>query len=107
MNIDISDSELADILIARLNKLIEDPHVRSDIDVLIDAHVSGSTDTREHRTIITAARPGGVTAYLGTLGLLNGLMSHVGGEGEHKDCGRITAECGDYECLVRFRRTVA
>jgi hypothetical protein len=101
MSIDISDSELADILIARLNKLIEDPHVRADIDVLIDVRVPVCPATREHPTIVT------YDECVGTLGLLNGLMSHVGGEGEYKGYGRITAEYDDDENLLRFRRTVA
>lgn len=68
---------LADILIERLNKLIEDPAVRADISALIETR---------------------------GLGLINGLVGVIP-DGPRKDWGYIAADFDDENKLVKFLRT--
>jgi hypothetical protein len=96
----MKDEELADEVIARLNKLIEDPAVRKDIGTLLERRIplgELSTKTREHPTIQT---PMG----LGAFGLLNGLVGVIT-SGPRQGWGYISAEFSDDNQLVRFLRT--
>lgn len=97
---------LADSLITRLNKMIEDPAVRLDIERLIEHRIEPvSQATIDHPTLqpYKDARSG--RTGLGFLGLLNGLVG-VLPEGPRKGWGLITAHYeGTPEQLVRFERT--
>lgn len=115
----ITDSELADELIKRLNKLCENPEVRKDLGNLIDKHIFCSETTLNHPSIqATAPDRSGLCecgAYGGTcsmctpsfgfLGALNGLVGTIG-SGPRTSWGLITAYCEDDGTLVRFMRTV-
>jgi len=90
---------LADILIERLNKLIEDPAVRIDIGQLFEIRMPVSEATRKHPTLQTVDK-----VFLGTLGLINGLVGVIP-DGPRKDWGYITAEYDDDNRLVKFLRT--
>jgi hypothetical protein len=96
----MKDRELADEIIARLNKLIEHPDIRRDVAALIEQRVTCSQVTYEHPTIQASS------ALLGFLGLLNGL---VGADPELKDTrvgwGYITACYDEAAELVRFELT--
>lgn len=94
----MKDEELADELIKRLNRLIEKPTIRQDIDALMRNKVSVAPDTAIHPTIQV---DGG---FLGFLGLLNGAVG-VMGVGPRKDWGFICAEYADDGQLLRFVRT--
>ena len=113
------DTELADEIIARLNKLIADPAVRKDIQKLIEERVFCSETTLNHPTIqVMAPSRNGLcecgayggqcsfcTPSFGVLGLLNGLMEVLPMSHKKAGCGYITAEFTDEGALVRFTRT--
>jgi len=94
----MNDSDLADEIIGRLNKLIEDPIIREDLGKLIETRVPCSDVTRDHPTI--QASEGGV----GFLGFLNGLIGTIHGE-RLNGWGYIAAVFDDNMKLERFRRT--
>lgn len=64
----MNDAELADEIIARLNKLIENPDIRSDIGRLIEKRIACSKATLEHPTL--QAVEDGFPAGYSSLGLL-------------------------------------
>lgn len=95
----MTDEELADEIIRRLNKLIEHPHVREDIEKLIEARIGPCRDaTAAHPTIQTV----GLT--FGFLGLLNGIVGAMP-PGLHEGWGYILAVFDDDMKLVSFKRT--
>jgi hypothetical protein len=95
----MKDTDLADEIIARLNKLIEEEGVRVDVGRLIETRLSGISDaTFRHKSIQAAAG-------LGFLSLLNGLVGAIT-EGPREGWGYISAEFDDDESLVRFSRTI-
>jgi hypothetical protein len=94
--------ELADELIARLNKLIEDPAVRDDIGRLVEARIECSNQTAEHPTIQAQTEAG--RAVVGFLGVLNGLVGTIP-TGKLTGYGYIAAYVDDDNKLVRFERT--
>jgi hypothetical protein len=112
----MDDSELADVLIGRLNKLIENANVRKDIGVLIETRVACSQDTLDHPSIQTEAmnmdgmriKPGATPppGRIGFLGVLNGLVGTIPEEGPKRGWGYITAEFDDDGQLLIFKKTV-
>jgi hypothetical protein len=95
----ITDEELADELIGRLNKLIENPAVRKDIGSLIDTRVGCSGTTRDHATIQVVDGK-----WLGLMGVLNGLVG-IMPTGHRQGWGYIAAEFSDDGVFERFKRT--
>ena len=122
---DLTDSDLADAIIARLNKLVEDPAIRADIGKLIENRVTCSKATLDHPSI-QAGQPEKVAGlcecgayghkgwcpicnpepHFGFLGLLNGLVGIIP-EGRQKGWGFIAAVFDDDMKLTQFRRTDA
>jgi hypothetical protein len=96
----LNDAYLADVLIERLNGLIQNPAIREDIGKLIETRVPCSKETLDHPTI--QAGDEGV----GFLGILNGLVGTIP-EGPKKGWGFIAAEFSDDGKLERFQRTDA
>lgn len=94
----MTNDELADEIIARLNKLLENDQVREDINALAHRTVSASWQTQEHPTIQTSAD------RLSLIGLLNGIVGTIG-EGPRATWGLISAEFDEKMHLVRFVRT--
>lgn len=93
----MKDTEIADILIERLNDLIEDGDILLDIDRLVKVRSSASKSAQDHPDLQTWGD------LIGPLGLLNGLIGTVK-EGPLKGSGYIAA-CFDAEGkLFCFRR---
>jgi len=108
----IPDDDLADTLIARLNKLIENPDVRKDVEALIEHRVPCSQATLDHPTIQagwpSAAQDAGLPPSFGFLGLLNGIVGTLKG-GPKKGWGYITATfdtASGTPVLTHFQRTM-
>ena len=95
----MTDADLADIIIERFNKLIENPDVRADVGRLLEQRVSCSPATKDHPTIQVV--DGGV---FGLLGLLNGAVGTIS-DGPRRGWGYISAEFSDEGKLVSFKRT--
>ena len=99
----MTDAELADEIIARLNRLIEDPAIRADVGKLLAERVACSKATDEHPSIQVRAYEDG-SATVSFLGLINGLvgtMPGVAGGG----WGYVSAVLEEDGSLVRFCRT--
>jgi hypothetical protein len=95
----MTDSELADVLIERLNKLIQDEAIRGDVVELMYRYVPATSSTRSHPTIQT---DGG---SVNILGLLNGLVGVIP-NGKGAGWGYITAIYEDDGLrLLAFERT--
>lgn len=72
---EITNEELADSIIERLNVLVKDPDIREDIHELIEARQPCSTASADHPTIQTVSdQSEAANPLLGFLGLLNGLV---------------------------------
>jgi hypothetical protein len=107
----LTDEELADELVARLNKLIEDEDARFAVEELIlrGRVVLPDKNLGDHPTIQLAADGPDGSLTLGFLGLLNGIVGRIK-EGEFRNWGYIAAvgerddEEEDYE-LIEFGRT--
>lgn len=92
----MTDLELANELLLRLNKLIQDDDdVRRDVGKLVDAHIPCSKATADHPTIQVGDNS------VGFLGVLNGLAG-VLPDGPKKGWGYITAVMGDDGELLEF-----
>ena len=114
MTLPTTDIELADAIIHRLNKLIEDTAVCVDVGKLINSRIPCSKETNEHPTIQSQLTEGeeflgdeGVPykgPTLGFLGLLNGLVGTIS-EGKLKGWGYVSAVFDDDGRLTHFRRT--
>jgi hypothetical protein len=100
----MNDSELADIVIARLNRLIDDPAVRIDIGRLIETRISCSDATLNHPTIQAGESAPDSTGTVGFLGVLNGIVGAID-DGHHRGWGYVMAVFDDEKRLERFRRT--
>lgn len=101
----MNNADLADEIIARLNKLIEDPKVRADVGKLIETRIRCSEETRNHPTIQAGWDDvEGSPPHVGFLGVLNGLVGTIG-EGRLAKWGFISAVFDDDKNLERFRRT--
>lgn len=95
----MTEQQLADEIVARLNKLIESDDVRKDIERLIAQRVPHSDATRDHPTIQVGGQGFGV------LGLLNGLVAPIEA-GPRKGWGRIAGEFDEADGkLLGFRAT--
>lgn len=93
----MTDLELADELIARLNDLIKDPVTCKAMEHLIAARIGVSAELAQHQTIqVNVGNPSFPT--VGFLGMLNGL---VGTNGVGR--GFIHAAYNDAGELVEFR----
>lgn len=99
----MTDEQLADIIIGRLNKLIEDPNVRKDIQNLIEARVPASWETVK-KTIVQVHEDDAGKDVFGFLGLLNGLVGEISG-GLYNGYGHICAVYDKDDNLLSFRRT--
>lgn len=97
----MNDTDLADELISRLNRLLTDPEVVVDIHRLIENRVRVCDATQDHPTIQTQE------CTLGFLGLLNGLVGVIPAGERRQGWGFIAAEIGDDGKLARFVRTDA
>jgi hypothetical protein len=103
----MNDNEFADEIIKRLNVLLEDPEVRTDISRLVERRVQCSEKTVNHPTIQTAQGDSGALPVFGFLGLLNGLVG-VDRElyGVKEGYGYITARYNDDgDLITHFERT--
>lgn len=102
---EMNPDELADVLIQRLNTLIEDSLVRHEIGVFLNSRLACSDRLLEHPTIQVVRTAEGAPTRLGFLGLLNGLVGIIP-EGPKKGWGLITAEFDDVTgALLCFKRT--
>jgi hypothetical protein len=107
----MNDADLADEIIARLNKLIENDEVRKDISRLIETRVPCSKATLDHPTIQagwpTKDQVG--SPNVGFLGVVNGLLGILP-DGPKKGWGYITAHFEDNPdgglLLKHFIRTI-
>ena len=100
----MTDEELADALIERLNKLTTDLNVRLDVGTLIEARVAVSQETADHALLQVSAKGPLGPWELGVLGLLNGLCGTIP-DGPKKGWGYITAVIDDSGFLESFKRT--
>ena len=102
----MSDALLADEIIARLNRLIQDEAVRNDVWRLMETRIVVSSGTAAHGSIQVqtddANFPG--SPAMGFLGLLNGIIGTIP-TGKFRDWGFIAAVYDDDGKLVRFQRT--
>ncbi|OPZ36149.1 MAG: hypothetical protein BWY99_02082 [Synergistetes bacterium ADurb.BinA166] len=100
----MNEEYLADILIIRLNGILDDPDIRKDVNRLVETRIPVSKATADHRTIQVTAE--GEESTLGFLGLLNGLVGAMPKEyGRFAGWGYIAAEYDDEGNLVKFVRT--
>lgn len=99
-----NDALLAEEIVRRLNKLIEDKDVRKDLCRLIETRVPCTKKTLEHSTIQANAGPD--TPRVGFLGMLNGIVGVIL-EGPREGYGYITAtfDGPDDSRLTGFHRT--
>ena len=96
------NAEVANVLIERLNGLIENTDIHFDIETLMDRGVECSETTEKHPTI--QVRTQNDVAELSVLGLINGLCGALP-VGPKKGSGYITAVYDKYGRLLRFERT--
>ncbi len=92
----MTNAELADEIIRRLNVLAQDPALREDIQRLLETRIPCSEAAARHPTIQTT---GGL--LLGFLGLLNGLVG-TDPDGQAYIAGSYSADAR--EELVYFQR---
>jgi len=100
----MTDAELADILIDRLNTLTSDLTVRMDVGALLETRVKVAQETADHPSLQVASEGPLGPWRLGVLGLLNGLVGTIP-DGPKKGWGYITAVIDDQGFLESFRRT--
>ena len=105
----MTNQELANELIRRLNELIVDPQVKSTVGSLIETRVK--VPYRDHASIIVSINESplegadSASYEVGLLGLLNGVVGRIGGDGPHHAYGLITAQFDDDGFLEHFKRT--
>jgi hypothetical protein len=103
----MSDGELADEIIGRLNLLVASYRVRLDVCKLLQVRVDVGPDTAQHPTIQVEVKDEDnpqATPQLGFLGVLNGVVGTLP-DGPRKGWGYITAEFDDFGQLLGFTRT--
>lgn len=98
----MTDTELADALIARLNEVITDPEVRADVHRLVETRVPCGHVTADHPSI--QVQINGEDPTFGFIGLLNGIVGAMPG-GVRAGWGYIAAVFDDQGQLLRFERT--
>jgi hypothetical protein len=108
----MKDEELADEIIARLNKLCEDPKVRLAIGRLLDKRVVVSKEVAAHPTIQVANMSHASVYGMGFIGLVNGLVGTIQ-SGKFEGWGFICASWdgeGEESCIPEnfrcFKRVV-
>lgn len=99
----MTDADLADEVIARLNEIISNPAVRADVRTLMEQRIVAATATADHPTIQVIVSPDGTPTF-GCLGLINGIIGTVKG-GKKDGWGHVSAEYADDGSLIRFVRT--
>ncbi len=97
------DETLADELIERLNRLLENDLVRRDVQALIEQRIPCSDDTAATEEIQVSVRNDGVP-LLGFLGLLNGITGTVVPLGDKIGWGYIAAVYDEEGKLTKFTR---
>lgn len=107
MNVPNSNPELADQIIERLNMLIEDPEIRSDVFALLNVAVPASAATVNHPTIQCGNRMPDGGPSLRLIGLLCGVCGAIQ-DGPRAGQGHIGAEIelSEPPGLAGFRRNV-
>ncbi len=98
----MSDSELADIIIERLNHLIQNDSIKSDICKLIENRVLVTEQTAKHPHI-QVDQNDAEDNFMGFLGLLNGIVGAIP-NGKFNGWGYITASFDEAGDLERFYR---
>jgi hypothetical protein len=98
----LTDSQLADELIRRLNAIIKDEDVRALVEQLVERRIEINDAVLQHPTI-QASRDAGKWG-VGLLGILNGLVG-VHGTSKNAGWGYIAATFDDNMKLVGFKRT--
>lgn len=88
------DRKFLQMILDRLNGLIQHPGIRDDISRLIECRVTASSDSLSHKDIQCVLDG---SWKVGLLGLLNGLIGC-----DDFDKGRLVAVCGDDNRLLRF-----
>jgi len=101
----ISDSDLADAVVERLNDLIRDPKVRGDVERLVEERILVGEQTAVHGSIQVQQNAAG-DSVLGFLGLLNGVIGVIK-DGSLKGWGYVAAVYDGGGRLERFRRADA
>ena len=101
----MTDAELADVLIERLNSIISDPKVREDIGRLIEERILVGEMTAAHPSVQIQQNAAG-DDVLGFLGLLNGVVGTIS-DGKRKGWGFVAAVFDSSGRLRRFCRTDA
>jgi len=96
----MTDSELADLIIERLNKILD--YDKNAISNLLSTRVLCNQAIADHPTV-QVLFTGSVTK-VGVLGLINGLVGVIP-EGKYKNWGYITAEVDDDDNILYFRKT--
>jgi hypothetical protein len=99
----MTNEELADEIIRRLNDLLKDSTVRSNLTQLIEQRVVCSPALNDHPTVQVNVDKDG-TCTVGLLGMLNGLVGVIG-HGPRKEWGLIAAVLDDKGWITKFTRT--
>lgn len=97
-----TDSDLADLLISRLNEMLEHPGVQRDLSELFEHRIRASEDTQDHPDIQTLEDSNGFLD-VGMLGILNGLIGTID-YGPKKNQGFICAVFDDDNLITSFER---
>jgi hypothetical protein len=107
----MTNEELADELVTRLNALLEaepghlPPHVREAVSAVFNHRVAAHKSLGAHPTIVVIDHDD-VGVSVSALGVLNGLLGSVGGGGEF--AGLVAVETDGMSPLIqRFVRTRA
>jgi hypothetical protein len=91
----MNDKDLAEEIVARLNRLLKDVTIHKDIEKLIETRISVTPETCNHPTIQV------YNTQLGFLGLLNGIVGVIP-SGRREGSGYIGAQFGEEGNLVGF-----
>ncbi len=101
----MTDLDLAQEIIDRLNRLIQEPEspgVATALLSVMQSRISIDMAVADHPTLQVSVDEG--CAYLGWLGILNGIVGVIP-SGEHHDWGYITAVVEDDGTLSGFKMT--
>ncbi len=108
----MTNEELADEMIARLNALLESgPGAREAVSAIFQTRLAVPRALLNHPTILvrdhaSLHEPGPGGASVSPMGILNGAIGNVGGDGPRKDWGLVSAVTdGMSETIQRFVRT--
>jgi len=93
----MTDIELADTIISRLNDLLVDVPVRLDVETIVKYSFSCNDQLLSHPSLQVERTASDASPTLSFLGLLNGIFS--------EPAARISAEFDGNGRLVRFSRT--